>query len=104
MDTEHKYDECIILSTEVLLNLSEFTYDNDVWFKWRIAKSFNQLGEYDQSVDYLNDIKQFKNDWFIDNLMYENYFFKNDWDNALKYASSAAHLPGDTDKKSIYIH
>lgn len=77
-----QYDECISLSTEALLNLSEFTYDNDVWFKWRIAKSFNQLGEYDQSVDYLNDIKQFKNDWFIDNLMAENYFFKNDWDNA----------------------
>lgn len=87
------------LSTEALLNLSEFTYDNDVWFKWRIAKSFNQLGEYDQSVDYLNDIKQFKNDWFIDNLMAENYFFKNDWDNALKYASSAALAKGDTDKK-----
>lgn len=77
-----QYDKCISLSTEALLNLSEFTYDNDVWFKWRIAKSFNQLGEYDQSVDYLNDIKQFKNDWFIDNLMAENYFFKNDWDNA----------------------
>lgn len=94
-----QYDKCINLSTEALLNLSEFTYDNDVWFKWRIAKSFNQLGEYDQSVDYLNDIKQFKNDWFIDNLMAENYFFKNDWDNALKYASSAALAKGDTDKK-----
>lgn len=63
---------------------------NDVWFKWRIAKSFNQLGEYGQSVDYLNDIKQLKNDWFMNNLMAENYFFKNDLDNALKYASSAA--------------
>lgn len=94
-----QYDKCISLSTEALLNLSEFTYNNDVWFKWRIAKSFNQLGEYDQSVDYLNDIKQFKNDWFIDNLMAENYFFKNDWDNALKYASSAALAKGDTDKK-----
>lgn len=94
-----QYDECISLSTEALLNLSEFTHDNEVWFKWRIAKSFNQLGEYDQSVDYLNDIKQFKNDWFIDNLMAENYFFKNDWDNALKYASSAALAKGDTDKK-----
>lgn len=98
LDTR-QYDKCISLSTEALLNLSEFTYDNDVWFKWRIAKSFNQLGEYDQSVDYLNDIKQFKNDWFIDNLMAENYFFKNDWDNALKYASSAALAKGDTDKK-----
>lgn len=94
-----QYDKCINLSTEALLNLSEFAYDNDVWFKWRIAKSFNQLGEYDQSVDYLNDIKQFKNDWFIDNLMAENYFFKNDLDNALKYASSAALAKGDTDKK-----
>lgn len=98
LDTR-QYDKCISLSTEALLNLSEFTYDNEVWFKWRIAKSFNQLGEYDQSVDYLNDIKQFKNDWFIDNLMAENYFFKNDWDNALKYASSAALAKGDTDKK-----
>ena len=98
LDTR-QYDKCINLSTEALLNLSEFTYDNDVWFKWRIAKSFNQLGEYDQSVDYLNDIKQFKNDWFIDNLMAENYFFKNDWDNALKYALSAALAKGDTDKK-----
>ena len=103
LDTR-QYDKCISLSTEALFNLSEFTYDNDVWFKWRIAKSFNQLGEYDQSVDYLNDIKQFKNDWFIDNLMAENYFFKNDWDNALKYASSAALAKAIVIKKSIYIH
>lgn len=95
----NQYDKCISLSTEALLNLNEFTYDSDIWFKWRIAKSFNQLGDYDQSLDYLNDIEQFKNDWFIDNLIAENYFFKNDLDNALKYAASAALAKGDIDKK-----
>ena len=99
----NQYDKCISLSTEALLNLNEFTYDSDIWFKWRIAKSFNQLGDYDQSLDYLNDIEQFKNDWFIDNLIAENYFFKNDLDNALKYAASAALAKGDIDKKSQFI-
>lgn len=94
-----QYDECIKKSTEALINLSEFTYNNDIWFKWRIAKSLSYLGDYDESLDYLNDIKKFKKDWYIDSQIAENYFFKNDLENALKYSVQAALGKGDIDKK-----
>ncbi len=94
-----QYEECIKKSTEALINLSEFTYNNDIWFKWRIAKSLSYLGDYDESLDYLNDIKKFKKDWYIDSQIAENYFFKNDLDNALKYSAHSALGKGDIDKK-----
>lgn len=92
-------DEAIEVSKEALANLNEFTNDSDIWFKWKIAKALKELSEYDEALDYLKEVKQVKHDWFVNGEIAEDYFFKNDLENALKYAVAGALSRGDIDKK-----
>ena len=93
------YDECLNMSKKALDELDSFTNNGDIWFKWRIAKSSRELGEYDEAIEYLKDIYKYKQDWFIQWEIAENYFFKGDNDKSLEYAVSAALTKGDSDKK-----
>ena len=93
------YDECLVVSKEALEKLNKFTNNSDIWFKWRIARSCRELGEYDEAIEYLKDIYKFKKDWYIQWEIAENYFFKGEEDKSLEYAVSAALSPGDSDKK-----
>ena len=93
------YDECLKISKKALEELSKFTNNSDIWFKWRIARSLREIGEYDEAIDYLKDIYKSKKDWFILWELAENYFFNGDNDKSLEYAVSAALSRGDSDKK-----
>ena len=93
------YEECLTVSREALEKLDSFTNNGDIWFKWRIARSCRELGEYDEAIEYLTDISKYKQDWFIKWEIAENYFFKGDNDKSLEYAISAALSHGDSDKK-----
>lgn len=93
------YDECLAVSKKALEKLSSFTNNSDVWFKWRIARSYREIGEYDESIRYLEDIYKTKKDWYIRWEIAENYFFKDEKDKSLEYAASAALSHGDSDKK-----
>ena len=93
------YDECLAVSKKALEELTSFTNNTDIWFKWRIARSLRELGEYDESIEYLKDIYKTKKDWFIQWEIAENYFFKGEEDKSLEYAVSAALSRGDSDKK-----
>ncbi len=96
---EEDYDECLTISKEALERLDEFTNNSDIWFKWRIAKSLREIGEYNEAIEYLKDIYKYKKDWFIQGELAENYFFKGDNEKSLEYAVSAALNHGDIDKK-----
>lgn len=93
------YDECLIVSKKALEELTSFTNNGDVWFKWRIARSLRELGEYDEAIEYLKDVYKTKKDWFVQWEIAENYFFKGEQDKSLEYAVSAALSRGDSDKK-----
>lgn len=93
------YDECLAISKKALEELNKFTNNGDVWFKWRIARSCRELGEYDEAIEYLKDIYKVKKDWYIQWEIAENYFFKDEKDKSLAYAVSAALSRGDSDKK-----
>ena len=93
------YEKCLAVSKKALDSLTKFTNNSDIWFKWRIARSCRELGEYDEAIQYLTDISKYKKDWFIKWEIAENYFFKADNDKSLEYAISAALSPGDSDKK-----
>lgn len=93
------YDECLIVSKKALEELTSFTNNGDVWFKWRIARSLRELGEYDEAIEYLKDVYKTKKDWFVQWEIAENYFFKGEPDKSLEYAVSAALSRGDSDKK-----
>ena len=93
------YEECLNISKKALDELDKFTNNSDIWFKWRIARSLRELGEYGEAIDYLRDIHKYKQDWFIKWEIAENYFFEGDYDKSLEYAVSAALSHGDSDKK-----
>ena len=93
------FDECLKISKKALEELTTFTNNSDIWFKWRIARSLREIGEYDEAIDYLKDIYKTKKDWFILWELAENYFFNGDNDKSLEYAVSAALGRGDSDKK-----
>ena len=93
------FDECLKISKKALEELTTFTNNSDIWFKWRMARSLREIGEYDEAIDYLKDIYKTKKDWFILWELAENYFFNGDNDKSLEYAVSAALSRGDSDKK-----
>ena len=82
-----KYDQTIKYCQDALVTIPEFNNNNDVWFKLRIAKSYKELGEYDDSIEFLKDIYKTKQDWYISRDMAENYFFKEEFDESLKWAA-----------------
>ena len=93
------YDECLNVSKKALNELDNFTNNSDVWFKWRIAKSLKELGEYGEAINYLKEVHKYKQDWFVKWEIAEDYFFEGDHDKSLEYALSAALSHGDSDKK-----
>lgn len=84
-----KYDQTIKYCQDALVTIPNFNNDNDIWFKLRIAKSYKELGDYDESIDFLKDILKTKQDWYISRDMAENYFFKEEFDESLKWAAKA---------------
>ena len=93
------FEKCITVTKEALENLDDYIPDNDIWFKWRIAKSLREIGEYDEALTYLDDITKTKNEWYIFLELAENYYAKEDYDKALKYCIDSALKYGDIDKK-----
>ncbi len=89
-------DRCYELSKEAL-ELEELT--EDVWFKWRLAKCANELGEYDEAIGYLKEIMAKKPDWYIKAEIANSYYFSGDFDNALSYAIDAALTPAPSESK-----
>lgn len=93
------FDECLEISKRALEELTNFTNNSDIWFKWRIARSLREIGEYDEAISCLKDIFKTKKDWYIQWELAENYFFNGDNEKSLEYAISAALSRGDSDKK-----
>lgn len=84
-----KYDQTIKYCQDALVNIPVFNNNNDIWFKLRIAKSYKELGEYDSSIEFLEDILKYKHDWYLSRDMAQNYFFKEDYDESLRWAARA---------------
>ena len=82
-----KYDQTIIYCQDALENIPKFNNNNDVWFKLRIAKSYKELGDYDKSIEFLEEILKFKHDWYLARDMAENYYYKEEYDQSLRWAA-----------------
>lgn len=89
-------DACYELSKKAL-QLDELT--DDVWFKWRLSKCANELGEYDEAIGYLKEIITKKPDWYIKAEIANSYYFKGDFKNSLSYAIDAALTPSPSESK-----
>ena len=75
------------------------TLTDDIWFKWRIAKSYKELGEYDKSLKCLEKLSKQKNEWYVYAEIADNYYFKGDNEKSLEYALKAVLAPGQAESK-----
>ncbi|MDO5823164.1 lipopolysaccharide assembly protein LapB [Methanobrevibacter sp.] len=89
-------DACYELSKEAL-QLDELT--DEIWFKWRLAKCANEIGEYDEAIGYLKEIITKKQDWYIKAEIANSYYFKGDFENSLSYAIDAALTTAPSESK-----
>ena len=98
------FDECIRTCEEGLKTFDKLHYDNDVWFRWRIALSYEGLGEFEKSLHLQLELLQTKKEWFIQKEIAEQYYRLGDYKKALQYALDSALNFGDTNKKiNTYI-
>jgi tetratricopeptide (TPR) repeat protein len=103
---EKKFQESIEVSEFALANIQKFHYDNNIWFKRRIALCHIELGDLSKGEEILKSLDSGKGEkWFIENDISLIYFEQNDFEKALEYALKAAKNFGDDLMKiNLYIH
>ncbi|MDR0891129.1 MAG: hypothetical protein LBN24_00730 [Mediterranea sp.] len=89
------WDDCIALSTEALHTLPAFHYNNDVWFRWRIALAHEGKGEPTVALQLLTDLLRRKREWFIEKEIADILYRQGDYEQSLAHARAAAALPAD---------
>jgi len=65
LEETRQYEECLKLSNEALSCLKKFHFDNDIWFKRRVALCNGHLGQKELAIEELKQILFRKRDWFI---------------------------------------
>ena len=70
-------------------SLDVFTNNSDVWYNWRIAKSYRELLENNEALRYLEEVVKVKKDWFVQKEIAENYYVLGDDEKAQDYICEA---------------
>ena len=94
-----QYKECIRVGDEALEQIPRLHYDNDVWFRWRIALAHLELAELETAHTLFLVILQKKQDWFIQHRLAETLHALGISEEALSYAVNAALAHGDLEHK-----
>jgi tetratricopeptide (TPR) repeat protein len=92
-----RFEECIAFSQEALDAFPCFHYDNDIWFKWRIALSKAELGDRETAISELEALLSRKQDWFIHHSIAKYLFELGRTDEALVHAIEAVLGTGSSD-------
>ena len=98
------WQECIDASEKALETLTSFAFNGDVWHKWRMAKSYNQLGKPEDALTYLYDVVEVQKDWYIYKELADCCHQLEKTDEALKYAAQAVLSDGETNSKVNLYH
>ena len=85
----HDFEKCIEVSKEALSSLNKFTNGSDVWYNWRIAKSYKELNENKKALKYLGEVSKVKKDWFVQKEIAENYYILGENEKAGDYICTA---------------
>lgn len=89
LDAEH-HEECIQLCEEALQRIRQLHYDNDVWFRTRIAKAKAALGRTEEAMSDLKQIVLQKPKWYIYKEIATLAYQRKQYDDALRYGAEAA--------------
>jgi hypothetical protein len=88
-----EFESCIELCNKGLELLAKFHYNNDLWFKMRIALSEDGLGNHERSEELFKELLESKagsDKWFLYRDISEVYFEQMNFEKAWKYAVDAA--------------
>ncbi|MBZ4644453.1 MAG: hypothetical protein JG767_2062 [Deferribacteraceae bacterium] len=94
-----QYEKCIEACNLALNSINNFHYNNDIWFKWRIALSYKELKKYDAALNNLQYIVKIKKDWFIQHEIAVIYYILKNYEKALSFALQGILNFGEIDKK-----
>ena len=83
------YEKCIETSKEALESLDVFTNNSDIWYNWRIAKSYRELLDNSEALRYLEEVAKVKKDWFVQKEIAENYYVLGEDEKAQDYICEA---------------
>lgn len=89
-----EFSDCIELCNTALNTIKEFHYNNDTWFKMRIALSQDKLGNHQKGEELLEEILKSNggsDKWFIYRDISEIYFEQKDFPKAWKFAIEATY-------------
>lgn len=89
LDAE-RHEECIQLCEEALQRIRQLHYDNDVWFRMRIAKAKAALGRTEEAMADLKEIVLQKPEWHIYKEIATLAYQLKQYDDALRYGAEAA--------------
>lgn len=98
-----QYQECILASNEALNKLSSFHSNNDVWLRYRLAKSYLALNRLDEAIKLKSVLeKRAKIHWSIYQVLFEISVAEKS-DSALEFAGHCASLDGShAHRKTFY--
>lgn len=88
-----EFETCINYCKIGLELIEKFHYNNDLWFKMRIALSEDGLGNQDKSEELFKELLESKagsDKWFLYRDISEVYYEQGDFPKAWKYAVDAA--------------
>ncbi len=89
----NSYDECIELCNKALKEIKAPHYNNDLWFKMRIAISQEHIGEFDKSERLFQELLSSRagsDKWFLYRDIAELYFERKKYENAWRFSVDAA--------------
>lgn len=89
-----EFETCIELCEVALDSLEKFHYDNDLWFRMRIAIAKYHLGNFEESENLFKNLISTRagNDkWFLYRDIAKLYYENNDYKKAWKYSVNAAY-------------
>ncbi len=85
-----QYQAAIAACDQALTVITSFHNDNDIWFKWYMAKSYEALGDDQQALAILRDILRRRKEWFFYDALSKVYYSQNSYREAMLCAVKAA--------------
>jgi tetratricopeptide (TPR) repeat protein len=88
-----EYNTCLELSKKALSTIDNFHFNNDLWFKMRVALCEENLGNHEESERILMELldsKEGGDKWFLYRDISEVYFEQKEYEKAWKYAVDSA--------------
>ncbi|MBQ6813751.1 MAG: cold shock domain-containing protein [Methanobrevibacter sp.] len=78
-----KYDAALEYSIRLINDLPDTKSDAKYWIKWSMAKIYHKMGDYDISIECINELKNKRNESYFQKALSDNYRMKGDYRRAL---------------------